>query len=209
MTEPNTIRYVGRSMNPYLLQNDLLFWDPISSKDIEIGDVVIFKAVCNEERLVIHRVIDKKLNNYYITKGDNNKIPDKNPIHINRMVGFITGGYRGSKVLRISTGQTGMFFHHLAQLRMIILPLLQKIFFTLYYFIADMGFFSQLLSPFMQQRLVVVKTPEGHDLQLYYGKHLAGWRTERERGWTIRIPFRLFINTSILPDSIADIPDLE
>lgn len=208
MTEPHTIRYVGRSMNPYLLQNDLLFWKPISCKNVEIGDVVIFKAVCND-RLVIHRVIDKKPDNYYITKGDNNKTPDKNQIHKDRMVGFIIGGVRGSKPLRISMGQTGMFFHNIAQLRMKILPVFQKLFFACYYFISDTRFFSRILSPFMHQKLVVVKTPEGYDLQVYYGNHLAGWRAQQDRGWTIRPPFRIFLNTSVLPNSISDIPDLE
>lgn len=209
MTEPNTIRYVGRSMNPYLLQNDLLFWEPISCKNIEVGDVVIFKAVCNDQRLVIHRVIAKKPDNFFITKGDNNKTPDKNQIHLDRMVGFIKGGMRGSKPLRISMGKTGMFFHRVAQLRMKILPTLQNLFFAVYYYISDSQIMPRLLSPFIKQKLIIVKTQEGYDLQVYYGKHLAGWRAPRDRGWTIRLPFRIFLNTSILPDSISDIPDLE
>jgi signal peptidase I len=195
-------------MNPYLIQNDLLFWEPITTKNIEIGDVVIFMEE-NDHRLIIHRVIEKRLNNYFITKGDNNRAPDTNPIHIDRMVGFITGGVRGNDPIRISMGKRGMFFHHIAQLRIIILPLMQKIFSQVYYFISDTHIFSLLLSPFIEQKLIVIKTPEGHDLQLYYGKHLAGWKAERDRDWTIRIPFRLFIDTSILSDSILDISDLE
>lgn len=130
-------------------------------------------------------------------------------VTVDRLVGVITGGVRGSKPLRIPMGQTGMFFHHIAQLRGNILPIFHKLFFSIHYSIADTGIFPKVLSPLFHQKMVVVKTTEGYELQMYYGKHLAGWKGQKDRGWTIRPPFQIFRNTAILPESVSDIPDME
>lgn len=208
MTKPDTIRYVGRSMNPYLLQNDLLFWKPVDIAQVAKGDIIIFEALCNG-KLIIHRVVKINPDISFITKGDNNKSPDKNPVTVDRLVGIITGGVRASRKLRIPKGNMGMVFHYAAQLRKITLPVIQTIFSSIYYLIADSKIFPKVLSPVIQQKLVVVKTTEGYDMQIYYGNHLAGWRAQQDRGWTIRIPFRIFLDTAILPESTAEIPNLE
>jgi len=50
--------------------------EPSSEEDIHIGDLISFN---NKEKLIIHRVIEKGVDNqgtYFITKGDNNSITD-------------------------------------------------------------------------------------------------------------------------------------
>lgn len=50
---------------------------PNSEKEINIGDIITFKQ---GNHLIIHRVIEKSLDEngiYFITKGDNNDLPDK------------------------------------------------------------------------------------------------------------------------------------
>jgi len=51
-----------------------------------------------------------------------------------------------------------------------------------------------------RQRLVIVKTHEGYNLQVYLRKRLVGWKGEKDQDWTILPPYRLFIDWGNLPD---------
>jgi len=68
----------GHSMEPSLNTGDIVFIIPVKDpREISVGDVIVFKRPSGE--LIIHRVIDiKQIDGryYYVTKGDNNFIPD-------------------------------------------------------------------------------------------------------------------------------------
>ncbi|MEM0506329.1 MAG: signal peptidase I [Thermosphaera sp.] len=67
----------GESMLPVLREGDIVFTYRPSPSEINIGDVIVFRASSN--KLIIHRVVDVKIiggNYYYVTKGDNNYGPD-------------------------------------------------------------------------------------------------------------------------------------
>jgi len=68
----------GTSMEPILSTGDVVFILPVKSpSEISLGDVIVYKS--QSGRYIIHRVInmvsagDKA---YFVTKGDNNPIPD-------------------------------------------------------------------------------------------------------------------------------------
>jgi len=70
----------SRSMEPALHVGDLVIALPASPSDIKVGDVVIYRSP--EGKLIIHRVIDRRVvaGEYrYLTKGDNNAMPDQDP----------------------------------------------------------------------------------------------------------------------------------
>lgn len=65
------------SMVPNLYIGDLVFIKKCTSNDVEIGDIIEYKA---EDRNTVHRVIKKFQDGgivYFVTKGDNNEDPDK------------------------------------------------------------------------------------------------------------------------------------
>lgn len=64
---------VGTSMEPNYSQGDLVI--ATSFEDPEVGEVVFFNRPSDNINIV-HRVVSKKSENKYITKGDNNKIND-------------------------------------------------------------------------------------------------------------------------------------
>ena len=67
----------GRSMIPTLYNGDIVIVYKPPPQDISVGDIIVYKSL--EGRLVIHRVIEVKTcgDSYcYITKGDNNLLPD-------------------------------------------------------------------------------------------------------------------------------------
>lgn len=79
----------GASMEPILSTGDIVFISPVNSpSDIRVGDVIIYKSASN--RLVIHRVISIVGNgDYFITKGDNNPIPDPLQVPYTSIVGKV------------------------------------------------------------------------------------------------------------------------
>jgi len=75
----------GRSMLPLLREGDVVFITRCKPSEIGIGDIVIYRSRF-EGRLVVHRVVDIKYINgvyYFVTKGDNNAIPDYNEFDYN------------------------------------------------------------------------------------------------------------------------------
>ncbi len=68
----------GISMEPILSTGDLVLILPVKDpSEIHVGDVVVYKSTSG--RYIIHRVINIiniKGNTYFITKGDNNPVPD-------------------------------------------------------------------------------------------------------------------------------------
>ncbi|MEM4971844.1 MAG: signal peptidase I [Sulfolobales archaeon] len=68
----------GSSMEPILSTGDVVFILPVRSpSDISLGDVIVYKS--QSGRYIIHRVINIISiggKTYFVTKGDNNPIPD-------------------------------------------------------------------------------------------------------------------------------------
>ncbi len=68
----------GKSMLPTLWTGDIVVAIRVPPEEIRVGDVIVFRALA-DNHLVIHRVIEVNVvgsNYYYVTKGDNNIIPD-------------------------------------------------------------------------------------------------------------------------------------
>ncbi len=59
----------GHSMAPFIKDGDIVTISPLTSSSPGLGDVVAFNHPENE-KLMIHRVVEKRNNDYYV-KGDN------------------------------------------------------------------------------------------------------------------------------------------
>jgi len=68
----------GTSMEPILSTGDVVFILPVKSpSEIRVGDVIVYKS--QSGRYIIHRVISIVSvggRAYFVTKGDNNPVPD-------------------------------------------------------------------------------------------------------------------------------------
>lgn len=68
----------GRSMEPLLRYGDLVLVISVPPNEIKVNDIVVYKS-CRYGNLIIHRVVDIVRKNgryYFVTKGDNNLMPD-------------------------------------------------------------------------------------------------------------------------------------
>ncbi len=75
------------SMNPSLMQGDLIAWTPIRIEDVKVGDVVVFKSWLSwpDQKLVVHRVVEIRTEwgkPALVTKGDGNNYTDQAGPHI-------------------------------------------------------------------------------------------------------------------------------
>jgi len=67
----------GRSMLPLFYTGDIVFIKHVPPQDIHVGDIIVYKAY--EGNYIVHRVIEVRIVDgkyYYVTKGDNNALPD-------------------------------------------------------------------------------------------------------------------------------------
>ncbi len=74
------------SMEKTLMVGDVAILKKCTANDLEVGDIVQYQK---ENFTVIHRVISKyteKGKIYFITKGDNNKDPDKDPVDESQVI---------------------------------------------------------------------------------------------------------------------------
>ena len=205
MENDRQIRYVGASMNPGLFRNDILSYVPVPERLPVPGDVIVFRDPAGSGRIIIHRVVRTRPDGRYDTRGDNSLHDDLHPVPQSAIIGVVTGGVRGDQLLGVSSGMGGMVYHHYAQqLRRMVL-IIQRFFSRPYHHLSRQGIFCCILPGRFRQRLVIVKTSEGYDLQVYLGRHLAGWKGEQDAEWTIIPPCRLFLDGTALPDSPSDL----
>jgi len=117
MENDRQIRYVGNSMSPWLLQNDILDWEPINERLPVPGDVIIFRDPANTGCLIIHRVVSKYPDGSYCTRGDNTLSNDGHPVMLSSIMGVVTRGIREERPLDVSMGFAGLMHHQYAQQR--------------------------------------------------------------------------------------------
>ena len=78
---------VSGSMEPQYKVGDLIYVEPISPIDVNVGDPITFVL---DENLTVatHRVVEIDAENkHFYTKGDANKAPDATPVHFNNLIG--------------------------------------------------------------------------------------------------------------------------
>ena len=96
-------------MKPTIEVNDLIIIKKCKQEELKIGDVITFKTP--EETVVTHKIVKiskedgKKV---YITKGDNNKIEDSDPVEYEQIHGKyvfkISGAGRFAERLQENNG---------------------------------------------------------------------------------------------------------
>lgn len=81
------IAVASASMVPEFYVGDVAIIQKCNVNDVVVGNVIQYQL---EGYTVIHRVVEKRQNNgevTFITKGDNNKYPDTNPVRENQLIG--------------------------------------------------------------------------------------------------------------------------
>ena len=80
---------ISESMEPTFYKDDLAIVKSCNIEDLKVGDIITFKQ---EDRIISHRIsemIAEKGEKQIITKGDNNKVVDTEPVDIQNIYGKV------------------------------------------------------------------------------------------------------------------------
>lgn len=81
---------VSGSMEPNIPVGAIVISREVEPQTIELNDVIIFKASNDSSTMITHRVVDiKEEDDEFITKGDNNKDIDINPVNYSQLAGKV------------------------------------------------------------------------------------------------------------------------
>lgn len=77
------------SMKPVINPGDMVLVKRVELNDLKIGDIIEYKK---DDIRIFHRIIDTKMDAnqlIYVTKGDNNSIPDSEPVKVEDIKGKV------------------------------------------------------------------------------------------------------------------------
>ncbi|VVA43776.1 conserved hypothetical protein [Candidatus Roizmanbacteria bacterium] len=94
LIDKTPIKAFGSSMEPFLYDGDLVYFEKVKTKQININDILLIK----KGQFFIHRVIYKN-DRYFITKGDHNLLSDGR-IRPNQVLGKLNKIKRGGNFFK-------------------------------------------------------------------------------------------------------------
>jgi len=199
--KPETIDYIGRSMNPTLRPGVLLQVRAYHGQKIRRGDVVVFIPPGGDSKIV-HRVTS--VNSYGIrTRGDNCDYEDDWVLRRENILGRVVSAQRGNRRFRVYGGPLGHSLAMAIRAGKNIESLLSSLLRPFYQRLARGGALRPWLPSRMRPRVISFNRGEGTELQLVMGRRVIGRWWEGKSGWNIRRPFRLFVDEASLPENPA------
>jgi len=193
----NVVFCRGESMSPLFRPGDRILFAPCRIEDLSRGDVIIFNAPGQEER-VVHRVITTGPAGIR-TKGDANLSRDSWELRQEHIIGRAVSLERRGRMIGVWGGGAG----HLAAR---ILGMLRRldhrsswVLHPLYHCLSRSGIARRFVPLSMTPRIINLKRQDGTEKQLLMGKKVIGRRLPGETAWRIRRPFRLFVDERTLP----------
>lgn len=104
--KPFRIQAHGSSMYPFIKNSNYITISPLTSCHPRLGDVVAFIQP-GTKKLIVHRVVGSKRDNYLI-KGDNNRAPD-GLIPKANILGYVTKVEKDGKIIHLGSGFERVF----------------------------------------------------------------------------------------------------
>lgn len=193
------VAYKGRSMNPTLMEPELMEVVSVLSNDIRKGDVILFHRP-DDTVNTVHRVVSVS-SGVFRTRGDNSRYADTFPVTADEIIGLVVASWRGSSRRIVHGGNRGSVISLLLLCRIYVLMICGRLFRGSY------RFMSRICSPLAQRifpellRHRILRYPEHGNwrYQLFIGKKLVGRCDATTGEWEIRRPFRLLIDIRKLP----------
>lgn len=190
------ISYQGMSMYSTFIDGDRLIFDRDSP--IKRGDVIVYPEP-RRSRYIIHRVVHMT-GDVVRTAGDNNWNLDSYSIDRRSIVGKVIRIRRLDTISSVRGGFRGrLYFWYMVFIhRRIRVILLQGK--PLYELLVHGAIFGRLFAPFLDIRPVVLIKEGKPEIRLFLNNHYVGIRRRADRPWSIRAPFRFFIDPDTLPE---------
>ncbi|MFH1541588.1 MAG: signal peptidase I [bacterium] len=179
--------HIGASMSPTLRGPDVVQVVPYNDKEVECGDIIVFRPVGRSYN-VTHRVVRVEGEKIY-TRGDNNCDADGWVVSPDQIKGRVVSAQRGDRRLPIYGGRLGKIvegvFRFNRKFRSLLGPLYRAL-------------AGRIFIP-LKTSTLVFQRQSGVEYQLLLGKKVIGRWNSRSKRWNIRAPFRFVIDEAALP----------
>jgi hypothetical protein len=173
---------------------DILLVAPYDSQEIQVGDVVVFPDP--ERGHIVHRVVAVSAQGV-ITKGDNIPHVDDRVLTPQEILGRVQAIERQGRTLPVPRQAPASLY--VLKLRQTCDRAISWLLRPGYRWLGQSGLFHGLLPGWLKPKLVHFSRAEGSEWQLWLGGLLIGKKSPRQSSWSIRRPFRLFIDAASLP----------
>ncbi len=187
----------GESMRPLFRPGDRIRFIPCRVEYVRRGDVIIFTPSGQKER-VVHRVVSTGPDGIR-TQGDANLYRDAWGLRQEDIVGRAVSLERRGRVIRVAGGIAGRLLSSLIRAFRKSDHLASRVLNPCYRGLARSGFFRALLPTVLRPRVITFEREGAREMQLVLGRHIIGRRPAGAGVWTIRRPFRIFIDEQALP----------
>lgn len=78
---------VSNSMYPVIMKDSIIVTK--TSKNYIVGDIVSFSSSALVDSIITHRIVQKRSNDIFVTKGDNNSYIDINVVNRSNIIGKV------------------------------------------------------------------------------------------------------------------------
>jgi hypothetical protein len=159
--------------------------------------VIIFHPPGKQER-VVHRVISNGPEGIR-TQGDANPCRDTGALRQDDIVGRAVSLERGGRVIPVGGGRAGRMYAALIRALRKSDHIASHVLNPCYRGLARSGLFRTLLPPALRPRVISYDRDGQREMQLVIRSLIIGRRPAGTCAWTIRRPFRIFVDEQALP----------
>jgi len=191
------VAHRGTSMNPTLCDEDMLEVVPYGKKPVRIGDVIFF-YLPEGGSYIVHRVVRISPEGI-TTRGDNSIHLDSRLLSADDIKGRVTAAWHGRIRRIISGGWTGLLLIYVIRWRRVLGQKISQVLHPIYRFLSRIRIFQHLLPRRFKPKVVAFRTNGSIQQRLLIGSNMIGHYDEKHGEWSIKRPFRLFIDESDLP----------
>ncbi|OPY93000.1 MAG: Peptidase S24-like protein [Syntrophaceae bacterium PtaU1.Bin231] len=187
----------GESMLPLFRPGDRIRFVPCRADVVRPGDVILAVPPGRDER-VVHRVVSTGPTGIR-TKGDANPYLDAWEFRQEDIIGRAVAVERRGKVMPVAGGPAGRLLAALIRAYRRSDHLASHVLNPCYRGIARSGICRGLIPPALRPRVITFERDGAREMQLVLGGRIIGRRPAGAVSWTIRRPFRIFLDEQALP----------
>jgi hypothetical protein len=188
----NFAAYSGPSMNPTLVEPEIIEVIPYANHTPRVGDVIYFHAPTDDQDIV-HRITAITSAGIH-TRGDNNPADDTWLVQPSAVVGYVVAAQRGTHRRVVHGGSVGSMYHLSIRGWRIFNRLASRVLHAPYRALARTGIVRKLLPARWRPRVVVFQQTR----LLMFGSIIIGRYNAKDTEWHIQRPFRLLVDEAKL-----------
>jgi hypothetical protein len=184
-------------MRPLLRPGDRFVFVPCRVEDLRRGDVIIFIPYGQKDR-VVHRVVSRGPEGVR-TQGDANPCRDTGEVQQKQILGHAVYVEREGRLLPVRGGLAGRLSVACIRAFRKCDHLFSYVLCPCYRGLARGGVFRAILPSALRPRVITFERDGAREMQLVLGKRIIGRCPAGAGTWTIRRPFRIFVDEQALP----------